>query len=142
MINVKHKIYVFWFLLKIAARLVWRGLVHDMSKFGWTEFYLIIPALPPDRAIPFNTPEYQTFLDKAKPAIDHHYAMNTHHPEHYGDYKKMSMLDLVEMACDWRAASMRKFGGGDFEKSFEQCQTRFGITDETMTFLRTLKKEI
>jgi hypothetical protein len=94
-----------------------------------------------------------------KPALDHHYAVNSHHPEHYGyttcdqcgnrdsepctcggprtfhaNISGMSLLDLTEMLCDWKAATMRH-NDGDIRKSIEINQKRFGYTDELKQIL-------
>ncbi len=40
--------------------------------------------------------------------LAHHYANNSHHPEHYPDgVAGMDLFDLVEMFFDWKAASER-----------------------------------
>ena len=45
---------------------------------------------------------------EAWPGLQHHYRHNAHHPEHYEDgVAGMDLLDLVEMFCDWKAASER-----------------------------------
>lgn len=31
----------------------------------------------------YGTPEYDALLEKVKPAVDHHYSKNRHHPEHW-----------------------------------------------------------
>lgn len=69
-------------------------------------------------------------LAEIKPALEHHYANNTHHPEFYPDgIRGMSLLDLVEMLCDWKAATLRH-ADGDIRKSIEINQSRFKYSDE------------
>jgi hypothetical protein len=48
-------------------------------------------------------------LEHLAPAFEHHYRCNSHHPEHYGPQgvSGMDLFDLVEMVCDWMAASKR-----------------------------------
>jgi len=31
----------------------------------------------------YGSEEYKAFLGQMKPALDHHYAVNDHHPEHF-----------------------------------------------------------
>jgi hypothetical protein len=70
-----------------------------------------------------------------KVGLDHHYAANTHHPEHYPDgIQGMNLLDVLEMLCDWKAATMRH-NNGDIRKSIEINQQRFGYSDELKTLL-------
>jgi hypothetical protein len=40
--------------------------------------------------------------------LEHHYARNSHHPEHYPDgVNGMDLFDIMEMFIDWKAASER-----------------------------------
>jgi hypothetical protein len=65
-----------------------------------------------------------------KPALDHHYANNSHHPEHYKNgIDDMSLLDLVEMICDWKAASERH-NNGNIRKSIEVNGKRFEMSPQ------------
>ena len=49
---------------------------------------------------------------KFKPAIDHHYANNRHHPEHWPNgINDMTLMDLIEMLADWKAATARNKNG-------------------------------
>ena len=70
-----------------------------------------------------------------KPALDHHYAVNSHHPEFYADgIRGMSLLDITEMLCDWKAAALRH-ADGNILKSIEINQKRFGYSDELKQIL-------
>jgi len=65
-----------------------------------------------------------------KPAVDHHYEMNRHHPEHFADgIDGMNLLDIVEMLCDWKAATLRH-KDGDLRKSIETNAVRFKISPQ------------
>jgi len=67
--------------------------------------------------------------------LDHHYAFNRHHPEcHLNGMKDMNLLDIVEMLCDWKAATMRH-ADGDLRKSIEINQGRFGYSDDLKRIL-------
>jgi len=72
-------------------------------------------------------------------ALGHHYAKNRHHPEHFArGTKDMNLIDLIEMFCDWKAATMRH-NDGNLEKSIEKNQTRFGMSEElTEIFKNTI----
>jgi hypothetical protein len=44
-----------------------------------------------------------------KPAIQHHYKANSHHPEFYDNgVEGMSLFDVLEMLLDWKAATERR----------------------------------
>lgn len=41
----------------------------------------------------------------------------------------MNLIDVLEMACDWKAASLRHTDG-DFNRSVELCSERFNIAPQ------------
>ena len=60
-----------------------------------------------------------------KPMLDHHYARNSHHPEHYENgVNGMDLFDVLEMVCDWKAASER---GEESSINLKAACDRFGI---------------
>ncbi len=91
----------------------------------------------------YGSDEYKQFLKEMKPALDHHYLCNSHHPEYYRDgIKGMNLIDLIEMLCDWKAATLRH-KDGDIIKSIEQNQKRFGYSDELKRiFMNTVSEVI
>jgi len=79
-----------------------RAAVHDDSKLSTAELpvYEAVDATPREA---FGTPAYYERLARLKPALDHHYAVNDHHPEHYENgVAGMDLAALVEMFCDWK----------------------------------------
>jgi hypothetical protein len=46
----------------------------------------------------------------------------------------MSLVQLTEMLCDWKAATLRH-KDGDIRRSIEQNQQRFGYSDEVKRIL-------
>jgi hypothetical protein len=55
------------------------------------------------------------------------------------DISQMNLIDLIEMLCDWYAASLRH-ANGDIFKSIELNQERFGYSDELkQIFTNTIK---
>lgn len=98
-----------------------RAAVHDDSKLSADELpiYEAVDATPREA---FGTPAYYERLGRLKPALDHHYQANDHHPEHYENgVAGMDLAALVEMFCDWRASSQ------NMDKSVNHCCDRFGI---------------
>ena len=61
---------------------------------------------------------------------------NTTNPEVKERYtlRGMNLIDLVEMICDWKAATMRH-SDGDIYKSLDDNKKRFGISDELYQIL-------
>jgi len=113
-----HKLWVAWFLWKLAGKLVWRSLVHDLSKYGWTETKHFARTIRKLRNTTYGTDEYFALLESIKPAIEHHYAKNRHHPEHYKNgIQDMSALDQLEMICDWCAACKKHKDGNPIQSA-------------------------
>jgi hypothetical protein len=90
----------------VIAVLMERGRVHDASKFSETEKPILDSIYPRLRGLSYGSPEYMALVKEAWPGLQHHYRHNSHHPEHYADgVGGMDLFDLVEMFCDWKAAS-------------------------------------
>lgn len=95
-------------LLGISAELARRAMVHDASKLQSTERAAWDVMRPAVDAAEHDSPEYHALLAEMQPTLDHHFARNSHHPEHHAaGILGMDMLDLIEMVCDWIAASRR-----------------------------------
>lgn len=124
------------FLGEAAADLIERGRLHDTSKLGPEEKPLFDKMTPLLKTLTYGSDEYKASLKELSTALEHHYKVNSHHPEHYQNgVAGMSLLDLVEMFCDWRAAS-RRTKDGDFYKSIEIGIERFKIEPMLAQILR------
>jgi Family of unknown function (DUF5662) len=83
-----------------------------------------------------------TTLEDLKTALDHHYLHNTHHPEHYSNgVEGMSLLDLIEMLMDWKAASERHPDGMNIARSIELSSQRFSVGEQLKQILLNMAKE-
>ena len=123
--TTRHKAWVAWYLFKACLALMQRACLHDPSKYSHQEAAYFEQALPALRNLEYGSDEYKAALDSIKPAIEHHYRANSHHPEHYKcGLAEMSPLDLVEMLCDWRAAT-RRHASGNLVKSIDINTSRF-----------------
>jgi hypothetical protein len=119
----------------LIADLMKRQERHDHSKLVSPEVEAFDEYTPKLAGSIYGSDEYRGFLAGMKPALDHHYAANSHHPEHYpGGIRGMSLLDLVEMLADWKAATLRH-ADGDIRKSIEINQKRFGYSEELKQIL-------
>ena len=117
-------------LNKFATDLIERGNHHDDSKLVSPEKELFDELTPLLSSLKYGTPEYQESLDRLKPALDHHYANNSHHPQYYENgVDGMDLFDLVEMFFDWKAATERT-KDGDIRKSVEINSTRFNLSPQ------------
>lgn len=107
-----------------------RAEVHDQSKLHPPEKPLFDKFTPRLRSVSYGSKEYKRLLDELAPALDHHYAHNSHHPQHYqGGVNGMDLFDLVEMFMDWKAASERH-ADGDIRRSIETNRSRFDLSDQ------------
>jgi hypothetical protein len=117
-------------LMHAVVNLQARLLAHDRSKLESPEAEVFEEYTPKLSGSTYGSAEYKGFRAAMKPALEHHYAHNRHHPEHYHDgIRGMSLLDLVEMLVDWKAATLRH-ADGDLRKSIEVNQQRFGYSNE------------
>src|SRR5690349_18802217 len=92
----------------VIDQLQQRAMDHDQSKLVAPEVEVFDEFTSKLRDCTYGSEEYKGYLAAMKPALDHHYAANSHHPEHYSNgIKGMSLLDLIEMLCDWTAATQR-----------------------------------
>lgn len=121
---------------KCAIELQKRGMVHDDSKLEEPEKSTFDVCTLKLKAMAYGSDEYKAALAELKPALDHHYAANSHHPEHFTNgVDGMNLFDLVEMLMDWKAATERMKGGGDIRRSLEINRDRFKLTPQIESIL-------
>lgn len=120
----------------MVANLQRRAEAHDASKLQSPEVEIFDEYTPKLKHSTYGSDEYKGFLEGMGEALRHHYAVNDHHPEHFeGGVHDMDLLQVVEMLCDWKAATMRH-ANGDLGRSIEQNAERFGYGDEFARLLR------
>ena len=104
----KHKRYVYRECK--ACGIMWKGIVHDLSKFSFVEFNESAKYFQGDRSP----------IDASKEAYGyslawlHHKGHNKHHWEYWTDFSadgsiialKIPYEYVVEMICDWIGAGM------------------------------------
>lgn len=118
------------YLLGAAKKLIDRAHRHDQSKLVPPEVGLFAEMTPKLAGVTYGSAEYEEFRKRLGPALAHHYANNAHHPEHWKHgVEDMSLLDLLEMFCDWMASSERH-NDGNIRKSIEVNAGRFGMTPQ------------
>lgn len=105
-----------------------RADLHDRSKLESPEVELFTEFTPKLAGSTYGSAEYNDFKKAMGPALQHHYANNRHHPEHWKNgIEDMSLVDVVEMFCDWKAASERH-NDGNMRKSIEHNADRFSMS--------------
>lgn len=126
-----------------GVNLGFRAHVHDKSKLEEPEKTTFDECTLKLKAMAYGSEEYKAALAELKPALDHHYAANSHHPEHYANgVDGMSLFDVVEMLMDWKAATERMKGGGDIKRSLEINIVRFNLSPQMVSILANTIREM
>jgi hypothetical protein len=134
--TLKHINRVRDLLGHVATCLLYRGMYHDASKLGPTEKPLFDEMTPKLKTLVYGSDDYKASLAALKPALDHHYKYNSHHPEHYPNgIDGMNLLDIIEMYCDWIAAGERTKDGNPY-RSLEVSEKRFGMSPQLVNIFK------
>lgn len=170
--TIEHILRVRELLYIVQNRLEARGFAHDQSKLGPNEKPIFDSVTQKLKGLTYGSDEYKASLKDLGPALAHHYANNSHHPEHYQkqvciicfaeyppDHKEnckqcgngtmatepniagMSLLDVVEMLCDWKAAGERH-ADGSIARSLAVNRERFKIGDQLHSILENTAREL
>lgn len=133
--TLKHALRVGELMGQPITELVERSVQHDHSKTEDPEKETFDRVTPQLKTLTYGSDEYKAALADMGPALAHHYSANRHHPEHFTDgVTGMTLVDLVEMLADWKAATERH-ADGDLAKSLEIQRERFGISDQLLRIL-------
>ena len=123
-------------LIDAATELLRRAKVHDDSKLKSPEKETFDEYTPKLKDSTYGSDEYKELLKGLGTALDHHYANNRHHPEHYElGVDDMDLFDLIEMFFDWKAASERHDNGSIY-KSIDINENRFKISSQISNIFR------
>lgn len=163
--NVQEYIY------KIIHALWERSVHHDKSKLQSYEKPFLDIFTPKLKGCTYGSDEYKRYLKEMQVAIDHHYQNNRHHPEHFkywecnGCFTKykvnplvckmcgysqfterpnisgMNLIDIIEMFCDWMAATKRNTDG-DIHKSIEINKDRFEMSDDLAEIFKNTIRDL
>jgi len=129
-------------LQTVMTKLLDRSMNHDQSKLESPEREIFDEYTPRLRDTTYGSDKYNGYLKEMKVALDHHYKQNRHHPEHHENgVKDMNLIDLIEMLCDWKAATMRH-ADGDIMKSIEHNQKRFGYSNELAGIFKNTVRDL
>lgn len=118
-----------------------RALAHDASKLEEPEKSAFDSIGRSRFAETYNNEEYKSALIALGDGLKHHYEVNTHHPEHWPNgINDMSLLDIIEMFCDWAVASKRE--DGSLARSIESSRERYGVSDQLASIFENTRKEL
>jgi len=187
--TIEHILRVRELLYIAQNKLEARGFAHDQSKLKEPEKSVFDACTGKLKAMAYGSGEYKAALAELKPALDHHYAANSHHPEHFHLWRcplcglvfkesdvppsevfssqprfcpkccpngsmfeatmtphisvdGMTLLDVLEMLLDWKAATERMKGGGDIRRSLQINTERFNLSPQLVSILANTIEEM
>lgn len=114
---------------------------HDESKFKSPERETYDKYIPMLKETKYGSDEYYEVRKKMEQeGLKHHYEVNRHHPEHFpGGINDMTLIDVVEMFCDWYAASLNSDTG--FKSGLKNNKNKFHMSEQLyQIFLNTYKE--
>lgn len=132
-----HKFWVLYYCW--SAGLFWQGIVHDLSKFSWIEFWRSVKYFDPKKSAIAN----ERSIEGYSRAFLHHRGHNPHHYEYWitnldqgGVPVKMPWKYAMELVCDYLAAC-RTYGGDPTQEIFwwEQQEGSLKIHPGTKEFI-------
>lgn len=123
-----HVHYVRRYLNRVILELVMERVQnHDASKLQEPEKSMFDEFTPRLKEVEFGSDEYKAALADMGEALRHHYENNRHHPEHFDNgVNDMTLVDVIEMVCDWNAAAFLK--GQDV--NLAHLSERFGLSPQ------------
>ena len=99
--TLKHIENVRKYIKYMTDKLTERGIEHDKSKLESPELETFTEFTAKLSETTYGSDEYNENLKAMEPALQHHYANNRHHPEHFANgISDMNLIDIVEMLCD------------------------------------------
>lgn len=115
---------------------------HDQSKLENPEKACYDKYIPMLQETKYGTPEYYEIKDKmAKEGLQHHYAVNNHHPEHFKNgIEDMNLIDFIEHILDCYAASLNSDTG--FDAGMQKNMERFHYPRELMEIIHNTSSEV
>ena len=129
-------------LKQVDLALCGRVMFHDQSKLTAPEKEIFDEFTPKLKGSTYGSDEYKVFLEEMGVALKHHYQNNRHHPEHFENgVDGMTLVDLIEMICDWKAATLRH-ENGDILKSLDINKERFHLSDQLYQILKNTVTEM
>lgn len=133
--TLKHIRRVNDYLIDASCELLSRAKKHDQSKLEEPEKSSFDEVTLNLNTLKFGSEEYRESTRSIKPAIDHHYSVNSHHPQHYENgINGMNLFDIVEMFFDWKASGERT-KDGNIMTSIAINSERFGISKQLRKIL-------
>lgn len=120
---------------KLIIQLLDRAQKHDQTKLEHPEVEVFAQYTDQLSTLTYGSKNYDDCKALMFTALEHHYAHNRHHPEHFKNgIDDMNIIDLVEMFCDWKASASRGTDG-NIRKSLEINGRRFNMSPQLVKIL-------
>lgn len=163
--TIQHINQVKEYMIESSTELLKRANEHDRSKLESPELETFTEFTPKLQKSTYLSEEYKQNLAGMKVGLDHHYAHNSHHPEHYkkfvcdhcfAEYKEtepgscqqcmntqftqesdISQMDLFDLVemICDWMAAVKRHDDGDIIKSLKGNKERFKIDDQLYSIL-------
>lgn len=134
--TLRHSLRVADLMSSPIKELLDRSIRHDLSKTLEPERSTYDEFVSKLRTATYGSEEYWAAVAAMGDGLAHHYANNRHHPEHFPNgVCGMTLVDLIEMLADWKAAAERG-RDGDLAQAMEIHCERFGLAPQLMDILR------
>ena len=138
---LRHTGLVMAYLTRFSNVLEHRAAIHDLSKFSDDEFNGFVKINQIAREHKYGSPEYRKAIRETN-VVPLHYSRHPHHPEHYqGGIDEMSLIDIIEMVADWKAAS-ETYGQTSLKESLEIQKDRFRLRLEHLYLIELIIDEL
>ena len=140
----EHQQRVAEYMMAVASFLLGRAAAHDASKLEYPERDIFKEFTPKLRALTYGSDEYKWNMSEMQQALDHHYSVNHHHPEFNAlnfftlqgeEVDGMHLVDIIEMFCDWMAATERH-ADGNIGSSITKNKERFHLSEQLAQIFR------
>lgn len=124
-----------------SDKLTSRGVKHDRPKLESPEVEMIAIAKKKLSELEYGSEEYERQRKEMNETwLNDHYAKSRHHPEHFPNgINDMTLVDIVEMLCDW-VASAKRNKNGNLLKSIKTNAERFHIDAQLEQILENTVK--
>lgn len=144
MATIDHIKKVQCFITDVIDALNNAAVNHDQSKLEPPEKEILDEMTPKLGATTYGSPEYVEMVttEPMTTFTKHHYAHNRHHAEfHPNGVDDMNLIDVVEMLCDWKAASLRH-DDGDVRASIDYNEGKYKIDPQLAKIFRNTVRDL
>ena len=137
-----HQKEVAMWIEKVCGKLRERACIHDITKLRDPEFSTFVSTRERFKKVNYGTKEYEALTEEAKEAVDHHYKYNRHHTAyHENGINDMTLIDLIEMVCDWLSAQNRSPDRTIWD-TLDYAKNKYKIEDQLFSIIKNTLKEL